>query len=152
MSEELAKERSVRAHHSDEASRGSELWKVLTELSIEIAASGGDRTRDGLIQGFQQKFHLAGDQRTFSARMALAEASHNALADIGDRVSGAMLTRHERVESVRTALDSGGYVEIRGDAGVGKSGVLKDFAHQISAESQGIVLSPGRMSRGAGSR
>jgi hypothetical protein len=145
ISEELAKERSVRALHSDEASRGSELWKVLTELSIEIAASGGDRTRDGLIQDFQQRFRLAGDQRTFSARMALAEASHNALADVGDRVSGAMLTRHERVESVRAALDSGRYVEIRGDAGVGKSGVLKHFAHQISAESQVIVLSPGRI-------
>ena len=29
--------------------------------------------------------------------MALAEASRNAVADIVDRVSGAMLTRHERV-------------------------------------------------------
>ena len=144
-SEELAKERAVRALHPDEASRADELWTVLTELAIKIAAAGGDRTRDRVIADLQQKnFRLAGDRHTFSARMALAEASRNAVADIGDHVSGAMLTRYERVGSVREALDSGRYVEIRGDAGVGKSGVLKHIAEQISGESQVIVLSPGR--------
>lgn len=144
-SEELARERGVRTLHPDDASRAGELWTVLTELAMKIAASGGDRTRDGVIQDLQQKtFRLAGDRHTFSARMALAEASRNAVADIGDHVSAAMLTRHERVGSVRAALDSGRYVEIRGDAGVGKSGVLKHFAEQISGESQVIVLSPGR--------
>ena len=77
--------------------------------------------------------------------MALAEASRNALADIGDRVGGVTLTRHERVASVHDALDGGHYVEIRGDAGVGKSGVLKHFADQISAAAQVIVLSPRRI-------
>jgi GNAT superfamily N-acetyltransferase len=145
ISEQLAKERSVRALQPDEASRASELWAVLTELAIKIAASGGDRTRNDVIQDLQQKnFRLAGDRHNFSARMALAEASRHALADITDRVGGVMLTRHERVRSVRAALDSGRYVEIRGDAGVGKSGVLKHIADQISGESQIIVLSPGR--------
>jgi hypothetical protein len=145
ISEELAKERAVRALHPDDASRADELWTVLTELAIRIAAAGGDRVRDGVIADLQQKnFRLAGDRHTFSARMALAEASRNAVADIGDRVSGAMLTRHDRVGSVREALDSGRSVEIRGDAGVGKSGVLKHIAEQISGESQVIVLSPGR--------
>ncbi len=145
ISEELSKERSVRALHPDDASRASELWTILTELTLKIAASGGDRTRNDVIQDLQQKtFRLAGDPHTFSARMALAEASRNAIEDIGDHVSGAMLTRHERVSSVRAALDLGRYVEIRGDSGVGKSGVLKHIAEQISVESHVIVLSPGR--------
>jgi hypothetical protein len=55
-----------------------------------------------------------------------------------------MLTRHQRVAKVCVALDGGRYVEIRGDAGVGKSGVLKHFAEQISGEAQVIVLSPSR--------
>ena len=55
-----------------------------------------------------------------------------------------MLTRHQRVAQVCVALDGGRYVEIRGDAGVGKSGVLKHFAEQISGEAQVIVLSPSR--------
>ena len=129
ISEELAKERAVRALHSDDASRAGELWTVLTELAVNIAASGGDRTRDRLIEDLRQEsFRLSADRHNFSARTALAEASRNALADISDRVGGALLTRHERVASVRAALDAAGrYVELRGDAGVGKSGVLKTF-------------------------
>jgi hypothetical protein len=36
MSEELAKQRAVRALHPDGASRANELWKVLTELAIKM--------------------------------------------------------------------------------------------------------------------
>jgi hypothetical protein len=34
-------------------------------------------------------------------------------------------------------------VEIRSDAGVGKPGVLKRFAKQITTEGRVVVLSPG---------
>jgi ABC-type phosphate/phosphonate transport system ATPase subunit len=59
-------------------------------------------------------------------------------------VGGVMLTRHQWVAQVRVVLDGGRYVEIRGDAGVGKSGVLKYIAEQISGVAQAIVLSPSR--------
>ena len=144
-SEELAKERAVRALHPEDGLRAGDLWKALTELAIDIAKSGGDRTRDQLIADLNRRsFRLAGDRHNFPARQALAEASRNTLADIGDRVGGAMLTRHERVERRPQALESGRYVEIRGNAGVGKSGVLKHFAQQISAEAAVIALSPAR--------
>ena len=142
---ELAKERATRALHPDDTPRASDLWKALTELSIEIASSGGDITRDRLVEKLKQRsFRLAEGKRSFTALAALAEASRHALADIGDRVSGAMLTRPERVAAVHGALDRGRYVEIRGDAGVGKSAVLKHFAEQISEQARVIVLSPGR--------
>lgn len=122
-SQELAKERAVRALHPDNMLRAGNLWTTLVELALRVAASGGDRTRDALIEDLEgQSFRLAGDRRYSSARATLAEASRNALADIGDRVGEVMLTRHERVAAVHAALDSGRYVEIRGDAGVGKSG------------------------------
>jgi len=144
-SEALAKERAVRALHSDDTSRADVLWTTLTELAIKIASSGGDSARDQLVEDLRQlSFRLTGDRRYSSARAALAEASRHALADIGDRVGGVTLTRHERVASVHAALDSGRYIEIRGDAGVGKSGVLKHFAEQLAAEAQVIVLSPSR--------
>ena len=142
---ELAKERAARALHPDDARRAGELWAVLTELSIEIASAGGSRTRDQLLTDLQEKsFRLAASRHNLSALAALSEDSRNALADISDRVGGASLTRHERIASVHAALDKGRYVEIRGNAGVGKSGVLKHFAELVSAESQVIVLSPGR--------
>lgn len=54
------------------------------------------------------------------------------------------LTRHTHITAVHASLDSGRYVEIRGDSGVGKSGVLKHFAEQIGIEAPIIVLSPKR--------
>lgn len=144
-SEQLAKERAVRALHTEDGLRAGEFWKNLTELALDIAKSGGDRTRDRLIADVRERsFRLAGDRHNFSARQALAEASRNTLADIGDCVGGAMLTRYQRVAAVHSALDSGRYIEIRGDAGVGKSGVLKHFARQISAEASVIAFSPAR--------
>ena len=49
-SEELAMERSVRALHPDDAVRAGSLWTTLVELALHVAASGGDRARDRLIE------------------------------------------------------------------------------------------------------
>lgn len=142
-SEDLARERAVRALHPDDSLQAGNLWTTMVELALRVAASGGDRTREGLIEDLQS-FRLAGDKRYSSARSALAEASRNALSDINDRVGNVMLTRHEHVAAVHATLDTARYVEIRGDAGVGKSGVLKHFSEQMAKESQVVVLSPGR--------
>jgi len=66
------------------------------------------------------------------------------MADIGDRVGETTLSRIDRLTELRTALDRGRYLEIRGDAGVGKSGLLKHLAEQIATEAGIVVLSPGR--------
>lgn len=145
VSEQLAKERAVRALHMDDAMKAGALWATLVALALQVATSGGDRIRDRLIEELRaHSFRLAGERRYASARTRLAEASRHALADISDRVGDVILTRHERVAAVHAALDSGRYVEIRGDAGVGKSGVLKHFAVQIGREAPSIVLKPNR--------
>jgi hypothetical protein len=144
-SEELAKERAVRALHPEDSLRAGELWKILTELAIDVAKSGGDRTRARLLADLTDRsFQLAEARHNLPARQALAETSRYTLDDIGDRVGGVMLTRHEHVSAVHGALDRGRYVEIRGNAGVGKSAVLKHFAEQLRAESTVIALSPAR--------
>ena len=144
-SEDLAKERAARALHPEDTARAGNLWDELVELSIEIAKSGGDRKREELKAELAQKgFRLAADRHNLPALAALAEASRNTLTDIEDRLAGVMLTRHEQVASVHDALDRGRYVEIRGDAGVGKSVVLRHFAEQASAEGRIVALSPGR--------
>ena len=145
VSEELAKERASRALHVDDAMRAGVLWTTLVELALHVAASAGDRTRDRLITDLQvQSFRLAGERRYASARAKLAEDSRHALEDISDRISDVILTRHAHVAAVHASLDSGRYVEIRGEAGVGKSGVLKHFAENICKEAPTIVLKPNR--------
>lgn len=144
-SEELAKERAVRALHSNDAYLAGNLWTALIELALKVAVSGGDRNRETLVDDLtRQSFHLSGQRFNLSARTSLADASRAALDDIEDQVSGVMLIRHERIATIHAALDEGRYVEIRGDAGVGKSGLLKHFAKQIATEGQVIILSPVR--------
>jgi hypothetical protein len=106
MSEELMRERAARALDPDEASRAGELWTVLTTLALEIAAAGGDRTRDGLIADLQKySFRLAGRRSCAKTRALLKESAVHTLAEIDDQVAGVKLLREERVNAVRAALD-----------------------------------------------
>ncbi|WP_232222714.1 ATP-binding protein [Limnobacter sp. MED105] len=144
-SHDLALERAVRVLHNDDTSRAGVFWISLIELAIDVAKSGGDRTRETALQALAQLgYRFLGERRHATARAALAESSRLALADIRNRVGNVVLARQERVAATREALDRGRYVEIRGDAGVGKSGVLRQMAEAMQAESQIIVLSPGR--------
>jgi len=143
--ESLARDRASRALHSDDATHAGTLWTELVELALRIAAAGGGRTRVALLEDFGGRpFRLAGERRHANARRRLAEASEYALADIDDSVGGVVLLRHERLAEIRAALDARCYVEIRGNSGVGKSGLLKHFAKQQSAQARIIVLSPVR--------
>jgi hypothetical protein len=144
-SHDLALERAVRVLHTDDGSRAAVFWVSIIELAIDVAKSGGDRTRETALQALAQLgYRFLGERRHATARTALAESSRLALADIRNRVGKVVLARQERVAATREALDRGRYVEIRGDAGVGKSGVLRQMAEAMQVESQVIVLSPGR--------
>jgi len=48
-SEDLAKERAVRALHSDDGARAGALWSTLIELALRTAASGGELKRENVI-------------------------------------------------------------------------------------------------------
>lgn len=141
---ELMQERAVRALHSSQADRANELWTSLTDLSLQIASNGGEISRDSLIEELKKTYHLANQRINFQAIAKLAEDSRLALLDIDYRVLGVRLLREKRVETVRNALESKRYVEIRGDAGVGKSGVLRHFAEEVQTEAPVLVFSPNR--------
>jgi hypothetical protein len=144
-SEDLAKERVVCALHPDESPKAGALWTVLIAQAIRIGSVGGESTVADLTAELSSlSFRLAGQRRFATARRAIAESSRNALDDISDRVGDATLSRLGRLTELQSALDSGRYLEILGDAGVGKSGLLKHLAEQIATEAGVLVLSPGR--------
>jgi len=147
--EELARDRAAQVLPPEDRAKAASLWSTLTDLALEVAANGGDRDRARLVADLQAKdFRLAGDRRFERVRAAVAEAARHALADIDDRVGNASLGRIERTAAVHAALNEGRYVEIRGDAGVGKSGVLKHFAELSGSQARVVVLSPGRTPAG----
>lgn len=148
-SHDLALERTVRVLHTDDGSRAGSLWVSLIELVIDVAKSGGSRTRETTLQDLgKQGYRFRGDLRFATAQAALAESSRLALANIDNRVGKVVLARLDRIAAIRESLDRARYVEIRGDAGVGKSGVLRQMAEAIEVEGRIIVLSPIRCASG----
>jgi hypothetical protein len=144
-SEALAKERAVRALHPDCSAQAATMWRTLIELAIRFAAAAGESSVAELTAELtKSSFRLSGQRRFATARAVISESSRNALGDIGDRVGDVTLGRIDRLAEIRAALDRGRYLEIAGDAGVGKSGLLKHLAEQIATEAGVIVLSPDR--------
>lgn len=127
-SHDLAMERAVRVLHADDGARAGALWVALVEMAIDVAKSGGGKTRETAMHALAPLgYRFTGERRHAVARAALEEASRLALNDIRNRVGNVTLSRQERVAAARAALDVGRYVEIRGEAGVGKSGVLRQM-------------------------
>jgi len=59
----------------------------LIKLSLQIAADGGDRNRNELIDELMKQSFRFSDERSYTfARDVLTEASNNALADFNDRI------------------------------------------------------------------
>lgn len=144
--EELSRERAVRVLPPKDAAKASSLWSVLTDLAEEIAAEGGDRDHIRLVADLAAKsIRVADAPHLANVWAAIAEASCQAVADMNDRIGATRLARTQQVDTINEALERGRYVEIRGDAGVGKSGILKHFAESFAIEGRIIVLSPGRI-------
>lgn len=144
VSAELMHERALRALDSGGIDEARNLWSRLTELALQIAANAGHRTRGSLIADLAS-FRLAPSRNNRKALASIAEDSQSALSDINDKVSGVRLVRQQRVHAVRDAMTRARYVEIRGEAGVGKSGVLRRLAEDLNTEAQVLVLSPNRV-------
>jgi hypothetical protein len=150
QSSELALERARHLLEQGDASRASALWKALTETAIRVAAAGGDldRSRLQLALGQVDNFRLNGSRRHRAPRETLSEAASLVSRDLRRDVAGVTLARTAQLEAVRAARDAGRYVEIRGEPGVGKSGLLGVLAQQTLTEARAIVLTPERTTPG----
>jgi len=146
QTETLVRDRCAQALDGSESGKAGALWSVLCDTAQELASHAGEITADTLRERLINKhgLRLAGMRRHDAARAVLFEATRHALSDIRDRVGAAKLARHDRLALVNASLDAGRYVEIRGDGGVGKSGILRALADQIGIEANVIVLSPVR--------
>lgn len=146
----LARERCAALLVPQQATRAGELWDTLGQIALELDAQGGDidapELRRRLIQ--ERSFQLYGDRRLKAARERIAEDAWYALAAIATEVQGVHLDREEQVRSALKAMEMGRYLELRGESGVGKSGLLKALASQIAIESRVLVLAPYRIPAG----
>lgn len=147
---QLARERCALLLAPQDAGRAGELWDSLQQIALQVDAAGGKLDAPALRERLtgERGYRLAGDRRLHVARERLAEIAENTLATISSRVHGVAIDRADRVAAALSALEQGRYREIRGAGGVGKSGVLKDFALRIGLESRVVVLAPHRVPGG----
>ena len=146
QNETLARERCKQALDPSEQDKAGALWSTLTDIVQEIATSGGEIAAPTLRRTLAEKhgFKLAGLRQNRAAIAALSQASDGALRDVRNRVANVVLSRRDRLHLVNASLSRGRYVEILGDAGVGKSGILRALAEQAAIGGTIIVLTPTR--------
>lgn len=132
--------------HADTKGDAANFWDALVIRVGVIAADGGDATTASITEHFRGRFRFQGDDRYHAVRAAVSEASAQALDDTATSVLGFTLPRTKQIEAVRAAIGSGQrFIEIRGEAGVGKSAILKRFALEVMRESRVLALAPGRV-------
>jgi hypothetical protein len=145
-SEALAQERAIRVLAPSESHRAPDLWSILSGISLDYAAGGGELDAPALTRELTtaHTFRLAPDAKHTQVRELIAEASQNALRDIDDSVGGVRIARDGLIELVRSRFEMGRYLEIRGDGGVGKSSLLKHFVELVGTECRVLVLTSKR--------
>lgn len=150
LSEAWARDRARLLLAPSDAGRAGELWAIVAEAAAFAAATGGEWTAESLKThvAARNSFQWAGDLHLAGARRAIAEASRLTLADMRSAIGNVTIDRSPRMADLHAALSQHRYVEIRGDAGVGKSGVLKFFAEQIGIEAATLTLNPERTTPG----
>ncbi|MEW8129650.1 MAG: hypothetical protein AB2758_11385 [Candidatus Thiodiazotropha endolucinida] len=146
----LAHDRCALQLAPQDAGRASELWNTLQSIAFKVDSDGGDLDATTLRNRLTSEngYRLAGDRRLHVTRERLAEATESALSDISLHVHDVRIDRGYYADAARSALEHGRYLEILGAGGVGKSGILKDLAQQISIESRIIVIAPNRTPKG----
>lgn len=147
---QLARERCALQLAPQDAARSGELWDTLQQIALQVDAAGGDLDAAALHQRLtnERGYRLVGDRRLHVARERIAEIADSTLNTIGNSVHGVAIDRAGHVAAAFSALEHGGYLEIRGAGGVGKSGVLKDLAQRIGVESRIVVVAPHRIPGG----
>ncbi len=143
--QEMALERCRLALAPEARAQASLLWDTLINEAQTLAAVGGDTSREPLMKRLRAKsLAFAADPRVREAQLFLREMSTSTLAAIDEQIGQVTLGRAETVAAAREALGRGRYVEIRGDSGVGKSGILRRLAEMCALEGAIVVLGPNR--------
>ena len=130
----------------ERAADAGALWSTLIAIVLDKAAAGGELDHAALVIELTKKGIQPGNDRALAPVFgAVQSEARLALADMDTTIGGTRLTRHEQLSKVRDARDTGRYVLIRGDAGVGKSGILRQTAERDAENAPVLVLAPGRI-------
>ena len=117
----------------------------INQIALKISASGGEINRDMLIEKISSEFKLEGLESNMEVFRKISDDVEFILNGIKDDINQVVLMRNSHIKQVHNALESGAnLIEITGEAGVGKSGILKKIAMEQCNDGCCLVISPNR--------
>lgn len=125
--------------------RSPDLWRALVEIVDAAKPAAGSVDRAQLIERLASNFHLAPMRQGLPAIEKLREVSARAIDDIKTDIGGVHLTRRELFEKLDSYLDTDHFIEVVGEAGSGKSALLKELATRKTEEGTILFLKAGRI-------
>jgi hypothetical protein len=137
-------ERLRAALQPDQANRALDLWHHLVQIAKGLGDAGGSIDRSGLVSRLTD-FKLAPASSVRSDLLRMKVMSDSALADIRMDIGGVRVPRLTAVDLVFDALGEHRFVQIRGEAGAGKSAVLRELAESTKIDGFTFVVSAKRM-------
>ena len=129
----------------EDNSRAPDLWRALVEIVDAAKPTAGSVDRTQLIERLAINFHLAPLRQWLPSIEKLHKMSARAIDDIKTDIGGVHLARRELVETLERHLDTDHFIEVVGEAGSGKSALLKDFAIIKAEEGPILFLKASRL-------
>ncbi|MGY6707081.1 MAG: hypothetical protein ACXIVF_02040 [Rhizobiaceae bacterium] len=122
------------------------IWDNLIAKAGELIPVGGGASRETLVEHLTKEGLPIGAAPSFwSDIQAIHRESLHALGDITSTIAGLRLHRAAAYQQVREALDGGGFVQIIGEPGAGKSAILKAIAEENARLGPVFVLKDQRI-------
>lgn len=126
------------------------LFGQLVEFAGELAPAAGSASSDTLRLKFRDAFLLpAEDLRDDLER--ISDHGRDILHEVSNHVGGLTLDRLDIIHEAEELVRQGGFLELVGPPGVGKSALLRSLAERRQGEGPVLVLSGERLSQLAGS-
>ncbi len=116
----------------------------------ELSSTAGEIDRDTLIDSLIEKGYQINEYiSNYDSLTKIQDETKLALLGINDSICSMTLNRSYYINQVHTLFQDNNIVEICGDSGVGKSGILKAFGMQRQNDSICFSIAPERGYKGS---
>lgn len=138
-------ERLRNALPTGERHRAEELWVRLSQISRKASGAAGSFSRATLVAQLSGVFDLSSLPSMRSDLVKVAEETRHALQGIRMDISGLIIPRNSILDRINDIDDGKRFVQLAGEAGSGKSAVLRALAEEHARHGFALVLTDKRL-------
>ncbi|MEP1574732.1 NACHT domain-containing protein [Roseibium album] len=138
-------ERLRNALPTGERHRAEELWVRLSQISRQASGAAGSISRATLVEQLSGAFDLSSLPSMRSDLVKVAEETRHALQGIQMDISGLVIPRNCILDTINDTDDGKRFIQLAGEAGSGKSAVLRAMAEEHTRHGFALVLTDKRL-------